>query len=119
MSIFRTSATTLGDAIDRLYLDNFVYIQPHKPSSPMNKKRRDFLKLSGIVGATSLIPFKDLIAARSETVAVNSCVLVPSETAGPFTLDLTENTYFFRQDIRESHAGVQLNLKLRVIGSTN
>jgi len=85
----------------------------------MNKKRRDFLKLSGIVGATSLIPFKDLIAARSESVAVNSCVLVPSETAGPFTLDLTENTYFFRQDIRESHAGVQLNLKLRVTGSTN
>ena len=47
------------------------------------------------------------------------CVLIPSETAGPFPLDLTENPFFFRQDVREDRTGVQLNMKMRIIGLDN
>jgi protocatechuate 3,4-dioxygenase beta subunit len=86
----------------------------------MKKNRRDFIKLTGLAGATSLIPIHTALTGGdfSEN-ATNSCVLIPSETAGPFPLDLTDNTAFFRQDVRESKTGVQLNLKLRIIGMEN
>ena len=45
----------------------------------------------------------------------SSCVLIPSETAGPFPLDLTANSFFLRQDVREGRAGVRMNLKMKVI----
>jgi hypothetical protein len=46
-------------------------------------------------------------------------VLIPSETPGPFPLDLTANPFYFRQDVREDRTGVQLNQKLRIIGLGN
>ena len=49
----------------------------------------------------------------------SNCVLIPSETAGPFPLDLTDNTYYFRQDIREDRTGVPLRQKVRVVGADN
>ena len=55
-------------------------------------------------------------SAQSER---SNCVLVPSETPGPFPLDLTENTFFFRQDIREDRAGVPLRQKIRIVGADN
>jgi hypothetical protein len=48
-----------------------------------------------------------------------NCVIIPSETAGPFPLDLTENQTFFRQDIRENRIGVRHDLKLKIIGNAN
>lgn len=44
------------------------------------------------------------------------CALVPSESAGPFPLDLTSNAYYFRQDIREDRLGIPLRQKIRVVG---
>src|SRR5688572_23919869 len=85
----------------------------------MAKNRRDFLKISGILGAASLLPFGKLFAETGETKKSSSCTLIPSETAGPFPLDLTSNSFYFRQDVRESKAGVQLNLKLKIIGEGN
>ncbi len=78
----------------------------------MNK--RDFLKTAGLAGVASIIPFNKTF---SDPVA--SCVLIPSETAGPFPLDLTENSFFFRKDVRETKTGVQLNLKIKIIGVNN
>jgi protocatechuate 3,4-dioxygenase beta subunit len=52
-------------------------------------------------------------------VSTNSCTLIPSETAGPFPLDLTANPFYYRQDVRENRAGVQLNLRLRIMGDGN
>ena len=49
----------------------------------------------------------------------NECVLIPTETAGPFPLDLTDNPFFFRQDVREDREGVQVNLKMKVLGLDN
>lgn len=43
-------------------------------------------------------------------------MLIPSETAGPFPLDLTANTFYFRQDIREDRTGAPHRLRLRILG---
>ena len=82
-------------------------------------KRGEFLKGIGLAGIGSALPWKKANALTGPANKTTACVLIPSETAGPFPLDLTANTTFFRQDIRETKAGVQLNLKLRIIGIGN
>lgn len=82
--------------------------------------RKDFLKGLGIAGVgVASIPVTGSLISKNEAKAAGGCVLIPSETAGPFPLDLTENTTFFRQDIRESQPGVQLNLRLKILGLDN
>lgn len=80
----------------------------------MNK--RDFLKTAGLFGAASIIPSGGNILKAATHSSEGECVLIPSETAGPFPLDLTENVFYFRTDVREGLAGVQLNLKMKIIG---
>ncbi|PSK94076.1 T9SS type A sorting domain-containing protein [Taibaiella chishuiensis] len=82
-------------------------------------ERKDFLKGIGLAGAASFIPFSKVLAGSGNAGKPTACTLIPSETAGPFPLDLTANTTFFRQDVREDRQGVQLNLKLKVIGLNN
>lgn len=83
--------------------------------------RKDFLKGVGLAGVSvASIPItRALVPEAGEAKATGNCTLIPSETAGPFPLDLTENTTFFRQDVRESQAGVQLNLRLKILGLDN
>ncbi len=78
-------------------------------------KRSQFLKSAG---AAFVLPAVWPWAASAQSVRSN-CVLVPSETPGPFPLDLTENTFFFRQDIREDRVGVPLRQKIRIVGADN
>ena len=85
--------------------------------------RKDFLKSLGMAGIGSFMLPSDVSARpkkqqRGFGGGVN-CELIPSETEGPFPLDLTENPTFFRQDVRENKTGAQLNLKVRIIGSAN
>ena len=85
-------------------------------------KRKEFLQGLGLVGAGSMLPapvFKATNRTQQSGPMPPNCVLIPSETAGPFPLDLTANQTFFRQDVRESKPGVQLNLKLRITGEDN
>ncbi len=84
-------------------------------------KRKDFLKLTSFLGASAVVGGAAAKAGRatSPLSPPDNCVLIPTETAGPFPLDLTENTAFFRQDIRENKTGAQLNLKLKIIGANN
>lgn len=84
-------------------------------------KRNEFLKSIGLAGAATLFSFDKARVKEIEQRAPppNNCVLIPSETAGPFPLDLTANPFYFRQDVRESKTGVQLNLKLKIIGLSN
>ncbi len=84
-----------------------------------NFKRRDFIKSTGIISAASLIPFSNLFANETKETNSAACVLIPSETAGPFSLDLTSNAFYFRKDVRENKTGVQLNLKLKIVGLNN
>ena len=78
-------------------------------------KRSQFLKSAG---AAFVIPAVWPWAASAQSERSN-CVLVPSETPGPFPLDLTENIFFFRQDIREDRVGVPLRQKIRIVGAEN
>ncbi|MDZ7881259.1 MAG: hypothetical protein U5L45_26590 [Saprospiraceae bacterium] len=83
--------------------------------------RKSFLKGLGLAGASTMLPIDKALARTSEIVLPpNACpTLIPSETAGPFPLDLTENTTFFRKAANETQTGVPLNLKLRVVGAAN
>jgi protocatechuate 3,4-dioxygenase beta subunit len=82
----------------------------------MNK--RDFLKLSGLAGVAAVMPTR---AFSNEKTVQDPliCTLIPTETAGPFPLDLTANTFYFRQDIREGKTGVPFKLKLKINGIGN
>jgi hypothetical protein len=81
--------------------------------------KRAFLRTAGLLGAASLLPSPRLIAAGATGKKAGGCVLIPTETAGPFPLDLTDNAFYFRQDIREGIPGVELRQRLRIIGLEN
>jgi len=82
--------------------------------------RKDFLKGLGLAGAASVLPAGiALNRLKADNEPPSSCVLIPTETEGPFPLDLSANTAFFRQDIREDKTGIQLNLRLKIIGQDN
>lgn len=83
----------------------------------MNK--RQFLSSAGIMSLAALVPPTQLLAKKFEEESTASCVLIPTETAGPFPLDLTENTFYFRQDVREDRQGVPLFLKMKILGDAN
>lgn len=88
-------------------------------------KRKEFLQSLGLAGAGALAMPGSLIKLDTHKVSGKSgplppnCTLIPAETAGPFPLDLTANPYYFRQDVREDRTGVQLNLKMKIIGLAN
>jgi protocatechuate 3,4-dioxygenase beta subunit len=84
-------------------------------------KRSDFLKSIGIAGAGAMLPLDKVQAATTSVTKVTACSLIPSETEGPFPLDLTTTNAatYFRQDLREDRAGVDLNLKMKIIGLDN
>ncbi|MES2689950.1 MAG: T9SS type A sorting domain-containing protein [Bacteroidota bacterium] len=82
-------------------------------------KRSDFLKGAGLLGLSTVLPVAKAEAISGEINARTSCVLIPSETEGPFPLDLTENSTYFRQDVRETKTGVKLTLKMKILGLAN
>lgn len=83
-------------------------------------KRKDFLRGTGIAGLSFLLPGSQKRLNASKLLTNGSdCVLIPRETAGPFPLDLTENNYYLRQDVRETEDGIQLNLRMKIIGLEN
>lgn len=79
--------------------------------------RGEFIKGLGIVGLGSVLPLPKLSAAakKADLNAMASCILIPSETSGPYPFDLSKNTAMFRQDIREGNAGLQLDLTLTIV----
>ncbi|MDA0728128.1 MAG: hypothetical protein O3B70_04005 [Bacteroidetes bacterium] len=88
-------------------------------------KRSQFLQA---VGAALALPAAIPLSAASQSlqsrgreggIGRSNCVLVPTETAGPFPLDLTENEYFFRQEIQEDRVGVRLRQRVRIVGAAN
>lgn len=83
-------------------------------------KRTEFLRGVGLAGLSSLIPFNNSLAtpAGSTQKTTGTCVLIPSETEGPFPLDLStsNSATYFRSDVRESCTGTRLNLKMKIIG---
>ena len=82
-------------------------------------KRSHFLQRLGVLA--SLPATLPLLASAKPPASGSSgsCVLVPSETAGPFPLDLSENDFFFRQEIHEDRIGVPPRQRTPVVGSEN
>jgi protocatechuate 3,4-dioxygenase beta subunit len=79
--------------------------------------KRTFLKTSGLLGIASLLPL-----GKTFSLATNNaggCSLIPSETAGPYPLDLSTNASMFRIDVRETQQGADHLVKLKIIGSSN
>ena len=61
-------------------------------------KRKNFLRSLGLGGiALFASPFAS-IAKDHKNEKRGGCSLIPSETPGPFPLDLSENDFFFRQN---------------------
>lgn len=79
--------------------------------------RKSFLKRLGLAGVGLSMPASQIFA--KDGMNTSACTLIPTETAGPFPLDLTANTKFFRSTINESKTGIPLNVKLKVIGNAN
>lgn len=77
-------------------------------------KRKNFLRSLGIFSASSLIPPSGKGLAHRVSQGTD-CVLIPSETAGPFPIDLSSNPGMFRTDITEGLPGLPLNLTLTVV----
>lgn len=82
-------------------------------------KRSDFLKGIGLASVGSVLPLSKMEAATTAANKATACTLIPSETEGPFPLDLTANSTYFRQDLREDRTGVKLHVKMKIIGSQN
>lgn len=84
-------------------------------------KRTEFLKGVGILGLGSVLPIDKTLAQTAAAKSGATCVLIPSETEGPFPLDLTtgNSATYFRSDIRETQPGVDLHLKLKIFGLSN
>jgi len=82
-------------------------------------KRKDFLKTVGAGGVIAAIPFELSARNPDKDSRGSTCVLIPSETPGPFPLDLSDNTFYFRQDVREDRTGAPQYLRMRIIGIQN
>lgn len=83
-------------------------------------ERKQFLRGLGLAGAASLIPFKKVLAdVAGEEQKPTACTLIPTETEGPFPLDLTENSYYFRQEIMEDRTGAPFTVRIKILGKDN
>jgi protocatechuate 3,4-dioxygenase beta subunit len=83
-------------------------------------KRKDFLRGIGLASIGTALAPQNALANNPKLVGGPlACTLIPTETEGPFPLDLTANTAFFRKNIQETKTGVALNVKIKVIGSSN
>ncbi|MCW3126546.1 MAG: intradiol ring-cleavage dioxygenase [Bacteroidetes bacterium] len=86
-------------------------------------ERKDFLRTAGALSITSLLPFGKAQAAAKKLTKTSlesgatTCILVPQETEGPYPYDLSSNNSMFRQDIRESNAGLQLDLTITLVNT--
>ncbi len=79
--------------------------------------RKQFLKTISAAGVLSTLRLPNTLSAAP--AKESECVLIPSETAGPFPLDLTDNSAFLRSDIREDRGGLELRLRMRIVGEDN
>jgi protocatechuate 3,4-dioxygenase beta subunit len=91
-------------------------------------KRRQLFKSLGLLGATTLLPkakatnpvLEEILNSgeSSNIIKPPACVLIPSETAGPYPLDLI-NSVGIRSNITEGRAGLPVTLTLTIVNVNN
>lgn len=86
--------------------------------------KRNFLKTAGIAGLAAVIPYGKLFAGQGSGKGGDGnekadCTLIPSETTGPYPLDLSSNSSMFRTIINESEVGVLHTITLKIISTTD
>ncbi|MDX2247778.1 MAG: T9SS type A sorting domain-containing protein [Bacteroidia bacterium] len=90
--------------------------------------RRNVFKNLAAIGVGTMLPFSKAAATSLKILSASrlpkglssvDCVLVPSETRGPYPLDLSSNTSMFRQAINETKTGVPFTLKLNLVNINN
>lgn len=91
-------------------------------------KRKDFLKASGLVVAGIGVT-KNLSAAETSTLEREYpfnlpsspliCILVPSETLGPFPSLPSGDAMYWRNDITDSMAGIPYTFTIKLFGTNN
>jgi protocatechuate 3,4-dioxygenase beta subunit len=79
-------------------------------------KRSDFISLLGTAGVLAVIGKQP---SKAEQAGADPCVLIPSETRGPYPLDLSADATKFRRDITEGRPGVPLRLRMRIVNVNN
>lgn len=76
------------------------------------------------MGAAAAVPGSRLFIEKKNTLNISrlpkgiahpNCVLVPSETRGPYPLDLSNDPTFFRQAIAEGKSGIPFTLMLNIV----
>jgi protocatechuate 3,4-dioxygenase beta subunit len=89
-------------------------------------ERKDFLRFAGAAGLASMIPGASHAEGHDHDESPapppppgTGCELIPSETPGPYPLDLSGDDTYFRTDIREDQPGVDHRFRLRIIGTDN
>jgi protocatechuate 3,4-dioxygenase beta subunit len=83
--------------------------------TPPQLARREMLGVLGATGAALALGCSASPTSASGGSSSGSCVVTPSETAGPFP-SLTD---LVRSDIREGRTGVMLTLTLKVVNVAN
>ena len=87
--------------------------------------RRDLIKGISLAGLASLIPFNKAKATINRLAKTDvSCILIPSETAGPYPWPSSGNALpadspYNRSDIKESQSGIPLDLTLTLVDLNN
>jgi protocatechuate 3,4-dioxygenase beta subunit len=82
-------------------------------------KRKDFLKGVGFAGVASILPFGHSFSMPKGNEKGGNCVLIPSETAGPFPLDFSGDNTMFRTDVRETQEGVTTKVRMKIISAND
>jgi protocatechuate 3,4-dioxygenase beta subunit len=94
--------------------------------------RRTLLQSLGLAGVASLIPFQGTKASQAAIAKLKKemllpdggCVLVPTETAGPYPwpsdgMTLSTDTTFYRQNMAEDRTGLPLAITFTVVNINN
>ena len=81
--------------------------------------KREFLRTISLAGVASILPFGKSLAGGSRPQLSGGCILIPSETAGPYPIDLSTNAAMFRNDIRETEVGMIHKIRLLIVGTGN
>jgi protocatechuate 3,4-dioxygenase beta subunit len=77
--------------------------------------RRDLLKNASLAGFATFLASKGIATDRNDLKPLADCVIFPSETAGPFPMDLSKDSSKFRQAIQEDRVGVPIKVILSVV----